>query len=125
VRNPTVPENPKAETEQPALRLHVHIGESDHHGGQPLYTAIVEAARRAGLAGATVFKGIEGYGAHSVVHAARIVDLSADLPIVIELIDSAAAIHGFLPALTAMVADGLITLEDVRIVYRGEGKAKR
>lgn len=115
-----MPESP-AESERAALRLSVHIGESDHHGGQPLYTAIVEAARRAGLAGATVFKGIEGYGAHSVVHAARIIDLSADLPIVVEIIDSEAAIKRFLPALSSMVADGLITLEDVRIVYRGEG----
>jgi PII-like signaling protein len=119
-----VPENSAAGTEQPALRLRVHIGESDHHGGQPLYTAIVEAARRAGLAGATVLKGIEGYGAHSVVHAARIVDLSADLPIIVEIIDSADAVRAFLPALTLMVADGLITLEDVRIVYRGEGQAR-
>jgi PII-like signaling protein len=119
-----VPENPTAESERPALRLRVHIGESDHTGHQPLYTAIVEAARKAGLAGATVFKGIEGYGAHSIVHAARIVDLSADLPIVVEIIDSAEAIRGFLPGLTAMVADGLITLEDVRIVYRSEGQPR-
>jgi hypothetical protein len=104
--------------------LRVHIGESDHTGHQPLYTAIVEAARKAGLAGATVLKGIEGYGAHSVVHAARIVDLSADLPIIVEIIDSADAIRRFLPGLTAMVADGLITLEDVRIVYRDAGQAR-
>ena len=119
-----MPEGPPTGTERPALRLRVHIGESDHHGGQPLYTAIVEAARRAGLGGATVFKGIEGYGAHSVVHAARIIDLSADLPIIVEIIDSEEAIRQFLPALTAMVADGLITLEDVRIVYRGAGQAR-
>jgi hypothetical protein len=119
-----VPESPPAGSEHPALRLRVHLGERDHHHGQSLYTAIVEAARRAGLAGATVFKGIEGYGAHSVVHAAHIVDLSSDLPIVVELIDSEAAIHRFLPVLTAMVDDGLITIEDVRIVYRGEGKAR-
>ena len=117
-----MPENPASE--RLALRLRVHIGESDHHGGQPLYTAIVEAARRAGLAGATVIKGIEGYGSHSVVHAARIVDLSADLPIVVELIDEPDVIRGFLPALTAMVADGMITLEDVRIVYHSEGRAR-
>ena len=117
-----MPENPASE--RLALRLRVHIGESDHHGGQPLYTAIGEAARRAGLAGATVIKGIEGYGSHSVVHAARIVDLSADLPIVVELIDEPDVIRGFLPALTAMVADGMITLEDVRIVYHSEGRAR-
>ena len=117
-----MPENPASE--RPALRLRVHVGESDHHGGQPLYTAIVEAARRAGLAGATVLKGIEGYGSHSVVHAARIVDLSADLPIVVELIDAPEVIRGFLPELTALVAGGLITLEDVQIVYRNEGQAR-
>jgi PII-like signaling protein len=119
-----LPDNPAAALERPALRLRVHIGESDHHGGQALYSAIVEAARRAGLAGATVLKGIEGYGAHSVVHAARIVDLSADLPIIVELIDGPDEIRRFLPALAGMVNDGLITLEDVRIVYRGEGQAR-
>ena len=104
--------------------LRVHVSEHDQYQGKPLYEAIVQKCRDLQIAGATVFKGIEGYGAHSVVHAAHIVDLSADLPIVVELIDSTEAIHGFLPHLTAMVADGLITLEDVRIVYRGAGKAK-
>jgi PII-like signaling protein len=113
---------PPTPDHRPAVRVRVHIGESDHHRGQPLYTAIVEAARHAGLAGATVLKGIEGYGARSVVHAARIVDMSADLPIIVELIDEPDMIHGFLPALTKLVADGLITVEDVRIVYRGEGR---
>jgi PII-like signaling protein len=116
---------PPTSGHRPALRVRVHIGESDHHGGQPLYTAIVEAARHAGLAGATVLKGIEGYGARSVVHAARIVDMSSDLPILVELIDEPDAIHAFLPVLTKLVADGLITLDDVHIVYRGEGKAHR
>lgn len=124
-----MPKTPSAASERPAferpaLRLRVHIGESDHYGGQSLYTAIVETARKAGLAGATVLKGIEGYGAHSVVHAAHIVDLSADLPIIVELIDWPDAIRGFLPALTGMVNDGLITLEDLQIVYRGEGQAR-
>jgi PII-like signaling protein len=72
-----------------------------------------------------VLKGIEGYGARSVVHAARIVDMSSDLPILVELIDEPDAIHAFLPVLTKLVADGLITLDDVHIVYRGEGKAHR
>jgi PII-like signaling protein len=69
------------------LRLRVYIGERDQHGHQPLYCAIVEAARRAGLAGATVYKGIQGFGTHSVVHAARVLDMSSDLPILVELID--------------------------------------
>lgn len=111
-----MPETPT----RPAVRLRVHVGERDHHGGQPLYTAIVEAARRAGLAGATVLKGIEGYGAHAVVHAAHIVDLSADLPIIVELIDAEDAIGRFLPTLTAMAGDGLITLDTIRVVERGE-----
>jgi PII-like signaling protein len=119
-----VPEPTAPPSERAALRVRVYIGESDHYGGQSLYTAIVEAARKARLAGASVFKGIEGYGAHSVVHAAHIVDLSADLPIVVELIDSTGAIRAFLPTLTAMMDDGLITVEDVQIVYRGEGQPR-
>lgn len=114
-------ENPAGE---PALRVRVYIGERDHHGPQPLYTAIVEAARRAGLSGATVFKGIEGYGAHSVVHAAHIVDLSADLPILVELIDAAERLNAFLPALRAMVEDGLITVDPVTVLHRGAGRPR-
>lgn len=105
-----------------ALRIRVYVGERDHHHGQPLYSAIVHAARKAGLAGATVFKGIEGYGSHSVVHAARIVDMSSDLPIVVELVDDAAKIEAFLPALTAMVSAGLITLERIEVIYRAPQK---
>jgi len=71
-----------------AQLVRIFLGESDRWKGQPLYVAIVEEMRKAGLAGATVFKGVLGFGAHSVVHAARIVDLSSDLPIVIELVDS-------------------------------------
>jgi PII-like signaling protein len=117
-----VPDTENPPSGRPGLRVRVYVGEGDHHGGQSLYTAIVEAARKARLAGATVFKGIEGYGGHSVVHAAHVVDLSADLPIVVELIDSEDAIRGFLPALTAMLHDGLITVDDVRIVSRPEGR---
>jgi PII-like signaling protein len=116
---------PSHDHRRPAVRVRIHIGESDHHRGQPLYSAIVQAARQAGLAGATVLKGIEGYGARSIVHAARIVDMSSDLPIIVELVDEPDAIHAFLPALETLVADGLITLEDVHIVYRGEGQAHR
>ena len=85
----------------------------------------MESARRAGLGGATVFKAIEGYGAHSVVHAAHIVDLSADLPIVIEIIDSAVAIDAFLPKLRDLVHDGLITIEDVTVIHRSSKKPAR
>jgi hypothetical protein len=104
--------------------LRIFIGESDRHGAQPLYTAIVEAARAAGLAGATVFKGIEGFGARSVVHAARIFDLSSDLPVLVELVDTEERIRAFLPQLDAMVADGLITLETVEVIRYKSGKPK-
>ncbi len=105
-----------------ALRIRVYVGERDHYHGQPLYTAIVHAARKAGLAGATVFKGIEGYGSHSVVHAARVVDLSSDLPIMVELIDEGPKIEAFLPALTAMVDAGLVTLERIEVIYQASKK---
>jgi uncharacterized protein len=106
--------------------LRIFVGESDRHGYQPLYTAIVERARAAGLGGATVFKGIEGFGGHSVVHAARVFDLSSDLPILIEIVDSEERIRAFLPTLDEMVREGLITLETVEIIrYRsGAPKAK-
>lgn len=95
--------------------LRVFVGESDRRGGQPLYTAIVERARKAGLRGATVFKGIEGYGSTAVVHAARIFDLSADLPVLIEIVDSEERIREFLPVLDEMISDGLVTIEAVEV----------
>lgn len=104
--------------------LRIFIGESDRYGGQPLYTAIVEAARKAGLAGATVFKGIEGFGARSVVHAARIFDLSTDLPILIEIADTEEKIRAFAPQLDEMVTDGFITVMTIEVV-RYESGAKR
>lgn len=104
-----------------ALRVCVYIGESDHHRGEPLFSAIVQAARKAGLGGATVFKGIEGFGARSVVHAARVVDMSSDLPILVELIDEPEKIRAFVPALSAMVEDALVTLEEIAIIYRSAG----
>ncbi len=116
---------PSPPTERPALRLRIHISERDHRGAQPLYTAIVEAARSAGLAGAVVLKGIEGYGRDAVVRAARIVDMASDLPIIVELIDEPGAIRAFLPALAGMVAGALVTLDDVRIVTPGADEAAR
>ncbi|MEO6836220.1 MAG: DUF190 domain-containing protein [Candidatus Tumulicola sp.] len=103
-----------------AKLVRIFLGESDRWKGQPLYVAVVEEMRKAGLAGATVFKGILGFGAHSVVHAARIVDLSSDLPIVIELVDSEEHIAAFLPKLDAMVTEGLVTLEKIDVIaYKG------
>jgi PII-like signaling protein len=99
--------------------LRVFVGESNRWHGQPLYTAIVEELRRAGLAGATVFRGIEGYGAHQVVHAARVFDLAADLPILIEVIDDEARIRAALPILGSMIQEGRVTLESVEVIRYG------
>ena len=88
-----------------------------------LFTALVEAGRRAKLAGATVFKGIEGFGARSIVHAARVIDLSNDLPIILEFVDSQDKLTAFLDTVRDMLADGMATMEPVTIVYRSEGQS--
>ncbi|MHC4816572.1 MAG: DUF190 domain-containing protein [Planctomycetota bacterium] len=101
--------------------LRIFIGESDRHEGKPLFEAIVQLARKRGLAGATVLRGLEGFGAHSRVHTAKLLRLSEDLPIVIELVDKPERIEAFLPDLDAMVVEGMITLERVRIIkYRDQ-----
>jgi PII-like signaling protein len=110
--------------ESSAKLVRIFLGESDRWKGRPLYIAVVEAMRAAGLAGATVFKGIVGYGAHSVVHAARIVDLSSDLPIVIELVDTEEKVEAFLPTLDEMVSEGLVTIESVRVIAYKAGEPK-
>jgi len=99
--------------------LRIFIGESDRWGGKPLYEAIVRKAREVGLAGATVLRGLEGFGAHSRIHTAKILRLSEDLPIVVEIVDKAERIERFLPELDRMVDEGMITLDKVRILaYR-------
>ena len=103
--------------------LRIFIGESDTYDGQPLYEAIVLALRREGLAGATVLRGIEGFGKSSRLHTAHILRLSEDLPIVIECVDNAEKIEGILPTLDTMIGDGLVTMERVDVrVYRADGK---
>jgi len=102
-----------------SIRLRVYVGERDRHGHQPLYAAIVEAARRAGLAGATVYKGVEGFGAHAVVHAARVLDLSSDLPMLVEIVDETEKIRAFMPALVELVKDGFVTADPVYVLHRG------
>ncbi|MEX2623596.1 MAG: DUF190 domain-containing protein [Acidimicrobiia bacterium] len=105
--------------DQDARLLRIFIGESDTHHGQPLYQAIVETLRKQGLAGATVLRGIEGFGKSSRLHTAHILRLSEDLPIIIECVDSNDKIEGILPALDEMIGDGLVTLERVDVrVYR-------
>jgi uncharacterized protein len=99
--------------------VRIFIGESDTWHGKPLYQAIVQRVREEGLAGATVTRGIEGYGASSHLHTSRILRLSEDLPLVIEIVDTQERIEGLLPILDEMVGDGLVTIETVRIVtYR-------
>ena len=99
--------------------LRIFIGERDKWHGAPLYEAIVNAARKEKLAGATVLKGCMGFGCKSHMHTAKLERLSEDLPMVIEIVDSEEKIRGFLPHLDEMVAEGLITLEKVNVImYR-------
>jgi hypothetical protein len=101
--------------------LRVFIGESDRAGHRPAYQAIVELARRKGLAGATVLRGLAGFGHSSRIHTASILRLSEDLPIVIEIVDSAERIEAFLPELEPLVGGGLVTLERVEVLtYRAQ-----
>ena len=103
--------------------LRIFIGESDRWHGRPLYQAIVERVREEGLAGATVIRGIEGFGADSRLHTSRILRLSEDLPIVIEIVDTAEQIERILPLLDEMVEEGMVTLERVEVIaYRGSSK---
>jgi PII-like signaling protein len=99
--------------------LRIFIGEADRWHGGPLYEAIVLEARKRGLAGATVMKGFMGFGAHSRIHTAKLLELSQDLPIVIEIVDAPDKIEAFMPDLEEMVGDGLITLERAEVLlYR-------
>ena len=104
-----------------SVLLRIFIGENDRHNHQPLYEAIVLKAREAHLAGATVLRGPMGFGKSSRLHTAKILRLSTDLPIVIEIVDSQEKIQAFLPALDEMMAGGLLTLENVKVIdYRGK-----
>jgi uncharacterized protein len=108
---------PRLEGEGKLLRI--FIGESDTWHGKPLYQAIVQRVREEGLAGATVLRGIEGFGAKSHLHTARILRLSEDLPIVIEIVDTAENVDRVIPVLDEMVEDGMVTVERVQILsYR-------
>lgn len=96
--------------------INIYVGSSDLWHGKPLYNAIVMRAKQAGLAGATVTQGIEGFGANSRIHAAHILDLSTDLPVRIEIIDRTDRVEEFLPILEEMVTEGLITVQDCEII---------
>lgn len=96
--------------------LRIFVGESDRYGHHPLYEAIVLKAREQGLAGATVLRGLMGFGKHSILHTAKILRLSEDLPMVIEIVDSREKVDEFLPLLSEMIKDGMVTLERVRVL---------
>lgn len=102
--------------------LRIFIGESDKHEGTPLYEWIVRQAKEHGLAGATVLRGVEGFGAHSRLHTAKILRLSEDLPIVVEIVDTREKIEAFLPTIDAAIPEGLATLEKVEIRFYRSGK---
>lgn len=97
--------------------LRIFIGESDRHERQPLYQWIVRTARREGLAGATVMRGIEGFGGNSRVHSAKFLRLSADLPVVVEIVDTIDKIEAFLPVIDNAVTGGLVTVEKAHIRF--------
>jgi PII-like signaling protein len=102
-----------------ASLLRLFIGESDKIDGRPLYEVIVETARKRGMAGATVLRGFLGYGANSRIHTTKVLRLSEDLPVVVEIVDRADKIEAFLPQLDEMIGEGLVTVEKVRVIaYR-------
>ncbi|GAA2810190.1 DUF190 domain-containing protein [Kitasatospora paracochleata] len=100
----------------PALRLTVLIGENDRWHHRPLYSEIVHRAHAAGLSGASVFRGIEGFGASSLVHTARLLSLSEDLPVAVVVVDAEERVRGFLPQLEELVGEGLVLVEPCEVV---------
>jgi uncharacterized protein len=107
-----------------ALRLTIMVGECDQWHHKPMFTEIVPRAHQAGLAGATVLRGIEGYGASNLIHTSRILSLTEDLPVVIVIIDTHDRIHAFLPQLDELVTEGLVVLDECEVIrYVGRGPA--
>jgi PII-like signaling protein len=104
----------------PALRLTAFIGESDTYHHRPLHSEIVHRAHAAGLAGASVFRGVEGFGASSLIHTSRLLSLSEDLPVAIVIVDTEERIRAFLPQLDELVGEGLVILDEVEVIrYAG------
>ena len=118
----TGPVEDAVRTGSDGLQLRIFVHEALRHGPKPLYAAIVELARREGLAGATVFRGMEAYGLHRHLHTARLVDLSDDLPSIVELVDTREAIRRFVPLLDPMIPHGTATLSPVHIVKYSTGQ---
>jgi PII-like signaling protein len=103
----------------PAKRLMIFVGETDQWHHKPIYTEIVHRAHHAGLAGASVLRGIEGYGASQHVHTSRILSLSQDLPVVVIIVDAVERIQAFLPQLDELITEGLVVLDDVDVIKYG------
>jgi len=110
------------ELPEESLLLRILIGESDRHDHKPLYEAIVIKARETGMAGATVLRCPMGFGASSHIHTSKIIQLSMDLPIIVEIVDTEEKINGFIPILKEMMDGGLVTVEKVRVVHYAPGK---
>ena len=107
--------------ESAGVLLRIHVGESDTRDGRAVYRVIVEEARRRNLAGATVLRGMMGYGAGSRIHTSRFLRLSEDLPVVVEIVDTEEQVQTFLPFLDEIVREGLVTMERVRVIqYRDD-----
>lgn len=105
------------------MLMRIFIGESDRYGRKPLYEALVELLRKEGFAGATVLRGVCGFGAHSVFHTQKLLDLSADLPLIVEVVDSQERINAIMPRIDEMMDGGMITLEKATVIrYSGKNK---
>lgn len=118
--------NPEMHLPEDAVALRIFIGESDRWEHRPLYEAIVHKARERHLAGASVTRGMMGFGAASRIHTAKILRLSMDLPIVIEIVDRPEKVDAFLPELEKMIGGGMITLEKVKVIhYRAEQSPRK
>ncbi|MBY0357044.1 MAG: DUF190 domain-containing protein [Candidatus Obscuribacterales bacterium] len=102
--------------------LRIFIGETDKHEGKPLYEWLLQEAKKSGLAGGTVLRGIAGFGASSRIHTAKLLDLSTDLPIIVEIIDELTKIEAFLPVVDSAIKDGMATVEKVHIRLYRSGK---
>lgn len=113
-----------------AVRLTVILGEDDTWHHRPVYSELVVRAREAGIAGATVTRGLEGFGRRSIVHTSRLVSLSSDLPVVVTIVDEASKIRDFMPHVEELLSGGLVTTEDVEVVsyvgtYKGDEDTSR
>jgi PII-like signaling protein len=104
--------------------MRIFIGEQDRYGHKPLYLALVELLRKEGFAGATVLRGMCGFGAHSVYHTQKLIDLSADLPLIVEVVDSEEKINAIMPTIDKMMGGGMITLEKATVIRYSHNEKK-